>query len=424
MKKIFYSKQGFSIVEIMVALGLLAVIALVVMKISDNANKASKDIQTKDDILQFQHELNQILSSATNCEVNLGGARRGQTVFGTGVSHLVQGNSILKYPAVTDIRIQQTQTHISRARILNVDLNSSIGNNAIVDLEVTFRKPDNRNRIGAVEVNRVIKLGASLCRRDFITAPDMNGVRLNCNGQNQQLVEGPHDVSTPTVSLFWAQCEDCNIDRDRNSPVTPNSPIMSCHALSAGSGVNLDNLTRMQCLNMGGSWVTNQGVDSCDMQRNNQVLDITFDQQSCERVGGIGNWFNTCHYRWIDLTDSSINPNLPIIRVEGGLPDDNNSVGVQNNCENRYKTCPDAASLSGRNQCSKVLVFETWDCVDSTDVGVGFRNLCYYHFECANRPGVRVGSRIIQEGRTTCNQNDCSTKVRCENRRIPCLGGR
>ena len=61
MKNKNLSDSGFSIVEIMVAMGLLGVLSYGVMKLMDNSNKVSKDIQTKDEIFQHQTEIGQIL---------------------------------------------------------------------------------------------------------------------------------------------------------------------------------------------------------------------------------------------------------------------------------------------------------------------------------------------------------------------------
>jgi prepilin-type N-terminal cleavage/methylation domain-containing protein len=57
MKNKNLSDSGFSIVEIMVAMGILGVLSYGVMKLMDNSNKVSKDIQTKDEIFQLQTEI-------------------------------------------------------------------------------------------------------------------------------------------------------------------------------------------------------------------------------------------------------------------------------------------------------------------------------------------------------------------------------
>lgn len=413
MKKLFKTISGFSILELMVGLGISAATALVVMKITDNANKASKDIQTKDDIIQFQHELNQILSNPTNCELNLGDRRLQNEVFVTGVRHSKSGEDKTKYETgLLVLADQQRQTHISRARIKEVNLNSSNGNNAIVDLEVTFKKPSNKNRIGGEEVNRIIKLSASLCSREIIFGADIN-MDGQCQEQNQQLVQGPYKEHG--TQNHWAVCEECP------SVITPNLPISACHSISAGSGVNLDNLTKMQCLNMGGTMKVD---NTCELRQpsTSQILDITFDRQRCEAEGGKGNVYNMCYYRWIDITDPTrrVLP-MPAIRIQGDLRDDNDSSNL-NTCPEKSNFCPDSALFSSRFQCSKVLKFLSSRCINNTDGGTGYQNLCYYNFECEDHPGIPIGSTVIQIGKVRCPLNDCDTENDCKNKRIKCEG--
>jgi hypothetical protein len=162
-----------------------------------------------------------------------------------------------------------------------------MGNNAIVDLLVTFKKPDNKNRIGGERVNRIIKLSASLCKRDILTRPDINSFQNACDQSKQRLVEGPNEVVMNDGSTeYWAICEDCSVGSDNKAITASTSPITTCNSLSAGAGVNLDNLTKMQCLNMGGTLDSTTGA--CDLTKNNK--DLLFGgktKDQCIDAGGV-----------------------------------------------------------------------------------------------------------------------------------------
>lgn len=66
--------RGFSLVEVMVALGITGAIALVVMKVSEQGNKSAKQTQSKIEITQTQAEIMSMLSNRAACTHTLGGA--------------------------------------------------------------------------------------------------------------------------------------------------------------------------------------------------------------------------------------------------------------------------------------------------------------------------------------------------------------
>lgn len=302
MKNIIKHQHGFSMVEILVSFGLLSVLTLGLMKLFENSTKTSKDIQTKDEINQFNQELTMILSNPTNCEANLGGRRisindpidpfqmGGVQTFLNGESRTIHNVGTNR----TEMDRRQ-RTTIALAEITNVDFNSSQGNNAIIDLEVTYEKPGvvfetpgdqsvNNNRIGSQTVRRIIKIGASLCPRTLHI-----GTAQNPCPQGSNLVEGPTQIlinGQPSLvnnqPQVWGVCETCF---DVNgAPVTPNSPIVSCNSIAAGGGgVNLDNLSATLCLRQGGTI----NPDGTCTQANNTPT-VTPDVQ-CTQLGGTWN---------------------------------------------------------------------------------------------------------------------------------------
>ena len=226
MKKIKNSELGFSIVEILVAMGLLGLTSFGVMKLFDNTNKVSKEIQTKDEIFQLQVEISQILSNPINCQSNLFKTKLGDNPMKTGIGLFRDGDfskvlDVVPTPSTNrDVHVRPT---ISETTIKRVELIESDGSNALVDLEIKFRKPDNINRIGGTEVSRILKLSASLCPRSFLSNTSFCPI-----GQTQ--IDSGGTPSNP-----WIVCEDCSRDLDGKNPITISSPIMSCFALGFGN---------------------------------------------------------------------------------------------------------------------------------------------------------------------------------------------
>ena len=80
IKNIISNSIGFTIPEIMIAVGLMGVAAMGTMKMMENSTKASKNMEIKDNILQVQREVNDILSNPNNCEATLAGRTVGGQV--------------------------------------------------------------------------------------------------------------------------------------------------------------------------------------------------------------------------------------------------------------------------------------------------------------------------------------------------------
>jgi prepilin-type N-terminal cleavage/methylation domain-containing protein len=79
-------RKGFSLVEVMVALGVTAAIAMVVMKVSEQGSKSAKQTQSKMEITQTQAEIISMLSNRAACTYTMGGA-------GSDISDLVSGGT-------------------------------------------------------------------------------------------------------------------------------------------------------------------------------------------------------------------------------------------------------------------------------------------------------------------------------------------
>jgi hypothetical protein len=245
MKKKKNSELGFSIVEILVAMGLLGVTSFGVMKLFENTNKVSKEIQTKDEIFQLQTEIGQILSNPINCQSNLFKTKLGDKPMKSGIGlyrNGVYAPGLDVVPKSSKIRDVLVKTTISETTIKEVKLIEPDGSQALVDLEIKFRKPDNMNRTGGEEVTRILKLSASLCPRYFSMG------NICPNGQTK--------IDSGGSNTPWVVCQDCNVDLDGNKPISNNSKIMSCFALGFGHVPSVAN-----------TQASNNPPSNCDLEK-------------------------------------------------------------------------------------------------------------------------------------------------------------
>lgn len=252
-------------VEIMVAMGLLGAVSLGVMKVMDNANKASKTIEVKDDIIQMERHIADILYSQNNCEVTLGEKTVNSNI--PVIYQIVNNEPVAKIsvPSGTSNKIQ-----ITSMKIKEVDLNGGDGSSALATLEVKFKKPS--TALGGREITKEINLNANLCQKKWIKNTNLNDLINQCAGK---IVEGPNKWGT----TYWAACQDCSMANSKT--------IYSCQARGGGAGVDVGNMTKITCYNMGGTF--DDINSSCNLKDK-----IT--QDSCYALGGQINANGECKF--------------------------------------------------------------------------------------------------------------------------------
>lgn len=194
--------KGFSLVEVMVALGITGAIALGVMKISEQGSKAAKQTQSKFEIAQTQAEVISVLSNRTACTNTLGGA-------GVDLAGLIGGTSkslpVIKSQNNTDF-IGPFPTQRKDIRIESLVLSGW----------------DDVDKIANAKVTYTYKMGpSSTTTRDFNfrVSFDMDPTQTNimngCVARAAQTSIDPKEICTSVVGLdslgnaYWdgAQCE-------------------------------------------------------------------------------------------------------------------------------------------------------------------------------------------------------------------------
>lgn len=268
MKNILCSSKGFSLTEIMIAMGLLGALSMGLMKLMDNSNKAAKNIESKDEISMMAREMSDILASANNCEESLRDKKVGNSVFFIKQVNKVTGAKTLveKFNPVAPTE-ENSKVVVESMTVTKVDANGTDGSQGIATLEVLFRKPKS-GHLGARVVKKEITLSANLCNRDYITATTFAGVMSQCSGLGKKLIEAPTEWP---AGKFYAVCQDCT--------VAGYNKINFCQS-EADGGVDVAAVSKLSCINMGGTF--DDATQKCNL--NDQTAKI-----ACGTLGGVYN---------------------------------------------------------------------------------------------------------------------------------------
>lgn len=78
----FKNNQGFSLVEVMVAAGMLGLLAMAGVKLMQNQNQAMKTIETKSEYNGIMNDIRTILADSNSCRTTLGGLNAKTTPVG------------------------------------------------------------------------------------------------------------------------------------------------------------------------------------------------------------------------------------------------------------------------------------------------------------------------------------------------------
>lgn len=234
IKTFFKSVSGFTIVEVMVAMGLLGAISLGVMRLTDNANKASKTIEVKDDILQMERQIADVLNTQNNCEETLGEKTTNSNI--PIIYQVVNNQPVAKFSVSSGT---SNKIQITSMRVKEVDLNGGDGSTGLASLEVVFSKPS--TAYGGRQIKKDIILNANLCQKKWIQHTDLKELLKLCTGK---IVDGPNKWGT----TYWAACQDCSMASSKT--------IYSCQAKGGTGGVDVGNMTKITCYNMGEPMMT------------------------------------------------------------------------------------------------------------------------------------------------------------------------
>lgn len=72
-QKLLGNQRGMSLIEVMIAAGMAVATSLVVMKVSENANKATKKMESDNELVDLERHLTNALTSGDNCFLSMQG---------------------------------------------------------------------------------------------------------------------------------------------------------------------------------------------------------------------------------------------------------------------------------------------------------------------------------------------------------------
>jgi hypothetical protein len=239
--KFLGTEFGMSMVEIMVAAGLLGGVSLGVMRLMENSTKAAKTIEAKDEISMLTNQINDVLKNPNNCEATFGSKKEGDSI--SMVYQVLGGTSVPKFSATTSAG---PEVQIESMNLKDVDDNGSNGSAAVATFEVVFKKPE-KSTYGGKTIKKEISLNANLCKKDYIENTDASALMASCTGANKLLLAGPN----AWAGTNWAICQDCT------NAVTAGV-INSCSSSGTGGGVDLADMNSNICIQLGGVYDPDQ----------------------------------------------------------------------------------------------------------------------------------------------------------------------
>ena len=263
MKKII-KNQGFTLVEIMIALGILSVISYGLMKMLSDTTKTQKTLEVKDSMSQLQREIITFLASEQNCSASLAGKHNGDPV-----SILYKATNTGVVPKFySNIEIGKSKISIDSMSIQNVELIGD-GSHSKANLKVIMKKLS-KDALGGKQIPFDIKLSANLCTTSLLIKPTLADIQTACAGGSKKITGGLKAWG----GQFWATCQDCSGAVNSNT-----ANISSCQSMGGGSGgVDANDVSKLTCINMGG--IFNDATNSCNVDDKNA-------KASCVTLGGV-----------------------------------------------------------------------------------------------------------------------------------------
>jgi prepilin-type N-terminal cleavage/methylation domain-containing protein len=201
-------QSGFSIMEIMVAMGLLGVMSMGIMRLLDNTSKAQKSIEMKSDVQNLHNQILKIMKDEASCTATINFLNYGLNVpsinilnsSNVSVPHFTVGQTVGK------IKIEQIK--------LDTQANSTVtGNGVMTNLILTYLKTGN-NFYGGTRNTYKIPVSVDNCQVVL-----MQDLKSNNPNPTQDCIsqggtpDGPsYEDNYGTANTYVVQvCRDCSV---------------------------------------------------------------------------------------------------------------------------------------------------------------------------------------------------------------------
>lgn len=222
-------KKGFSLVEVMIALGVLAVASVGVMKISTNTAKVQKRAETFQNVLSIEQRINLAVLNPDSCANSLGS--NGANISLNKDIQIRNPNNDLIYEANPNNSIMNNTISINHIRIVDLDLtgatftNPSPPNNTLrtgqAFIEVNYSKSSNTLDVKEQEYTKKvgpINLVVDEASRNLVECRSpVNQAVEAAIGRICQQLGGVYNANT-------LMCESNNAALDANPSPQPANP--------------------------------------------------------------------------------------------------------------------------------------------------------------------------------------------------------
>lgn len=181
---ILKNEKGFSLVSVLVAIGLTGVLGLILMSLSEQQVKLQKKALVEADLADALNQIRVIMTKKTSCNATFVGKKKGQPVF-----RLLKDNDpdAPPYAEVSDtIPFRGTKILLTSLRVLTDEEVQGLGRTVeegVVILDAEFRRPG--NTLGGQAFRKQIDLPVVYGQEELIYHPiSESGVVSLCKSQH------------------------------------------------------------------------------------------------------------------------------------------------------------------------------------------------------------------------------------------------
>lgn len=197
------NEKGFSLVSVMVAIGLAGGLALILMELSQQQSKQHSKALVDSELIEIYGQFNRVISKAESCGATFVGLQRGDKVMEFRYSF---DENAEPFAVVDDVELDQGGKPFRKGmkmQVVEMKLLADSNNNQIYDdyendpdplrvtdqvavLQVTFRRP--KNVIGARVIKKIFEIPVAIGEGEMSTGATPEIVQQSCETTNDRCI--------------------------------------------------------------------------------------------------------------------------------------------------------------------------------------------------------------------------------------------
>lgn len=206
LTKIFKNHEGFSLVQIMIAMGLLGVISVGIMQVMKTGTKTQTTLETSFELTQALSFIERTLASPGACEATVKDKNLGDTL--TAINDYDSDGETVK-------AIYTINQEIGKIKILSIKIDTAMNTTSdggLTNIIIEFDKGNSgkRDMFGGKTFTKKIAIFADNCDRDLIVNQASKGnLQTTCNSYGGKI----KDYEQDTDGTWFGTCQYCNSPR-------------------------------------------------------------------------------------------------------------------------------------------------------------------------------------------------------------------